>query len=45
MWQQVHDDLTVRPVCLDEETLWLDGQDGSFGYDLGSGRFVLPIGR
>ncbi len=44
VWQQVHDDLTVRPVCLDEETLWLDGQDSSFGYDLGSGRFVLPIG-
>ncbi len=44
VWQQVHDDLTVRPVCRDEETLWLDGQDSSFGYDLGSGRFVLPIG-
>lgn len=44
VWQQVHDDLTVRPVCLDERALWLVGQDSSFGYDLGSGRFVLPIG-
>ncbi len=42
VWQQVHDDLTVRAVCLDEEALWLGGQDSSFGYELGSGRILLP---
>lgn len=44
VWQKVHDDLTVRPLDVDERAIWLEGEHGVFGYELQQGKFLLPAG-
>ena len=42
VWQKVYDDLTVHARHVDDEVIWLEGEDCRFGYELSSGHFTLP---